>query len=211
MRILCLPILLSGSILDLLWHRTSICLYAFLKIFQPHLLPTSQKLLHFFSLECSLFLKYNVANHLFSFPLICLRLLYIFLNVNINLANLSTAAVLVLYRSFTCHYKAGLDYLQQVKLTAYFDQLLDVGLRLRVWHLLDLLENRDKRTLSVVSETLIIHAAIFSVCALQVGSPVYDPPLSLTKSSTIKGRLAKSGLRTSSNTDGFQQKHAQLT
>lgn len=36
-----------------------------------------------------------------------------------------------------------------------------------------------------------------------VSSPVYDPPLSFTKSSTIRGRLAKSGFRTSSNTDGF--------
>lgn len=37
---------------------------------------------------------------------------------------------------------------------------------------------------------------------------MYDPPLSLIKSSTISGRLANSAERTSSNTDGCQKHHS---
>lgn len=44
----------------------------------------------------------------------------------------------------TWHHRAVLDYLQQVWLTAYSDQLLGVCQWLRAQHLLDLLENRDK-------------------------------------------------------------------
>lgn len=44
---------------------------------------------------------------------------------------------------FTLHYRAGLDYLQQVRSTAYSDQLLGVCLWLHEQSLLDLLENKE--------------------------------------------------------------------
>lgn len=42
---------------------------------------------------------------------------------------------------------------------------------------------------------------------VRLSSPVYDPPLSFTKSSTTKGRSAKSGCRTNSNTEGCGGTH----
>lgn len=70
---------------------------------------------------------------------ICLRWMFVYLHEYkcepTELMDLSAPDFLF----FTWHLKAGLDYLQQVMLTAYSDQLLGVCLWLHARHLLDLL------------------------------------------------------------------------